>query len=244
MKTLKDLLAYLRDVSSKHGYTCDSCGKEVFDYPNHRLCPACEDSLLFNDGNTCEKCGRKTPVVGLCLDCKSYAPKYEKGVSPLVYKGGTPLLINRFKNGNQRLGYYLGELTAQAVLRKIPKTETLYVLPVPISRTRLQERGYNQAQVLAQTIGDILQRNGYDIAFAFDIMVAGERAPQKDLSYAQRRKLAKATYQVQKRSECKGKTFLIVDDILTSGATVNACAEKLLLCGAKTVYLAVASALC
>ena len=243
MKMFKYLLGYFRKYSLKHGYTCDSCGREVFDYPVHRLCKECENSLWFNVGITCDKCGRKTPVAGICLDCKNQPPVFRKGFAPLAYRAGTPTLINRFKNGKQRLGYYLGELTAKSVLGSLPKTETLYLVPVPISSERLFERGYNQAQVLATAMQNVLRENGYKTELCLDILTAKPTPAQKDLTYTERKNQAEKRYRVQNKQACENKTFLLIDDILTTGATSNACAEKLIACGAKDVYLAVAAAL-
>ena len=239
----KYLLGYFRKYSLNHGYTCDSCGREVFDYPTHRLCKDCENSLWFNVGITCDKCGRKTPVAGICLDCKKQPPVFSKGFAPLAYCAGTPILINRFKNGKQRLGYYLGELTAKSVLDNLPKTETLYLLPVPISPERLFERGYLQAQVLASAMQSTLRENGYKTELCLDILTAKPTPAQKNLDYTERKNQAEKRYRVQNKQACENKTFLLIDDILTTGATSNACAEKLLACGAKAVYLAVAAAL-
>ena len=240
MKTLKDVLAFLQKRSSKRGYTCDACGREVFDYPNKRLCAVCENTLFFNDKTTCDKCGRETVTQGLCLGCKSRPPVYTKGVSPLVYDGDTPALINRFKNGNVRLGYYLGELMAIAVMTKIPKDEKLFILSVPTTKQRLYERGFDQAQMLARVLFDVLKDNAYDVE-TVDFLQANDTPAQKHLTYAERLKSVQKRYRLQKRGSCKDKTFLLVDDILTSGATGNACATLLFQDGAKAVYFVAAA---
>ncbi len=240
MKTLKEIIAYLQKRSSRRGYTCDACGREVFDYPNKRLCEPCQNSLFFNDQITCDKCGRKTATEGLCLGCKNRPPVYTKGISPLVYGGDTPALINRFKNGNARLGYYLGELIAIAVMEKIPKDEQLFLLSVPTTKKRLHERGFDQAQMLADVLGDVLSANGYMVE-TVDFLSAKDTTAQKHLTYAERLKSVANRYRFKKRGVCKGKTFLLVDDILTSGATGNACASLLFSDGAKAVYFAVAA---
>lgn len=240
MKTLKDILAFLQKRSSRRGYTCDACGKEVFDYPNKRLCEACENALFFNDKITCDKCGRQTVIEGLCLGCKNRPPAYTQGVSPLVYDGDTPALINRFKNGNARLGYYLGELIAIAVMEKIPKDEKLFLLSVPTTKKRLRTRGFDQAQMLARVLFDVLEQNGYCLE-TVDFLLSSDTTAQKHLTYAQRLKSVSKRYRLKKRGLCAGKTFLLVDDILTSGATGNACSSLLFDDGAKAVYFAVAA---
>lgn len=240
MKTLRDILTVLQNRSSRRGYTCDACGKEVFDYPNKRLCEICENALFFNDSIACDKCGRKTLIDGLCLGCKNHPPVYTKSVSPLVYDGDTPDLINRFKNGNARLGYYLGELIAIAVMEKIPKDEKLFVLSVPTTKQRMRTRGFDQAQMLARVLLDILRANAYTVE-TVDFLYAKDTTAQKDLTYAERLHVVANRYRLKKRGLCKDKTFLLVDDILTSGATGNACSSLLFDDGAKAVYFAVAA---
>ena len=240
MKTLRDLLAFLQKRSSMRGYTCDACGREVFDYPNKRLCEPCENALFFNDKITCDKCGRKTVIEGLCLGCKNRPPVYTQGFSPLVYDGDTPELINRFKNGNARLGYYLGELIALAVMEKIPKDEKLFLLSVPTTKKRVYARGFDQAQMLARVLFDVLRANGYCLE-TVDFLQSNDTTAQKHLTYAERLHVVANRYRLKKRGLCKGKTFLLVDDIVTSGATGNACSSLLFNDGAKAVYFATAA---
>ena len=106
----------IRSFANSYGFTCDGCGCELFDYPTHRLCGRCEDGLRRNDGRTCPKCGRKTLAEGVCLSCKGRAPRFDRGISPFVYRGESASFVNRIKTGNPTLAVYFAEEMAETVL--------------------------------------------------------------------------------------------------------------------------------
>ena len=103
----------IRGYYKGHGYTCDACGGEVFDYPTHRFCVNCEGKLFQNVGKICPKCGRRTLAAGVCLACKSHTPSFTFGYSPFVYRAETAALVNRMKNGAPVLSFYFSEKMAE-----------------------------------------------------------------------------------------------------------------------------------
>ena len=72
-KFVDKTLDKFRLAAGGRGYTCDSCGKEIFEYPRERLCPKCLAALQKSEGEACPKCGRKTCAPGVCLECKAEA---------------------------------------------------------------------------------------------------------------------------------------------------------------------------
>ena len=116
MELFHRLKRRIRSFSGTHGFTCDGCGKELFDYPTHRLCERCEGSLRFNGGRTCSKCGRKTLAEGVCLSCKGHAPRFTVGISPFVYRGESASFVNRIKTSNPTLSFYFAEKMAERLL--------------------------------------------------------------------------------------------------------------------------------
>ena len=169
----------IRSFASKRGFTCDGCGKELFDYLTHRLCAACEGSLRFNDGRTCPKCGRKTIAEGVCLSCKGRAPRFTKGISPFIYRGESASFVNRIKTSTPTLSLYFAERMAESLLAGYAGAEkflqageeALLLIPVPLTRARLRERGYNQAALLADRIFEVLQEKGYRVELREDILL-------------------------------------------------------------------------
>lgn len=246
MKLLNFLAEKLRSISSEHGFTCDACGTEIFDYPRQRLCEECLLSLRYNDETRCRKCGRQTVAHGTCLDCKSVAPVFDKGFSPLSYRGKTAALINRIKNGDRRLSYFFAEQMCKAFLQNclVETGKEIVVVPVPITKEGRAVRGYNQAEDLAQRVVDILQEAGWTAVMDKDILLkTRDTKQQKQLRLSERAENVRGAFRVHKRTACKGKTILLVDDIMTTGSTGSECARALKSAGANTVYFLVGASL-
>ena len=245
VKLLDLLVRKIRDYDATRGYTCDACGRELFEYPEKRLCDDCSSSLRYNDGYTCQKCGRKTVTESVCLTCKQILPPFTKGFSPLDYSGKSAALVNRLKNGDPRLALFLGERMTETFLSAYTggKTEFL-LLPVPLSKERKRIRGYNQAELLCESILRGLEERSYTVEYARDLLIKKENTEsQKDLHYKERFETAEKAYTVANRQLCKGKTALLIDDICTTGATGGACAKKLLSAGAEEVFFLSAASL-
>lgn len=242
MKLWRKLLKKLKTADGKRGYACDSCGAELFDYPTNRLCGECEAKLLKTGERFCEKCGRQTRAVGVCLTCKSHAPKFTRAFSPFPYVGTAAKLVNKMKNGSPRLALYLGERTAEYFLSQTKETDLL-VIPVPTTQKRLKERGYNQAEALAKSVCSSLERSGKSVSFDAEVLQkTRENVAQKQLGFSDRAKNISGAFHLHKRKILNGKTVLLIDDIMTTGATGSACAELIVNAGAKAVYFLTAVA--
>lgn len=257
MFSVKEFFKKLRKKASAHGFACDACKAELFDYPHHRLCEDCQKALECNDLHTCPKCGRKTVTEGVCLTCKSVPPLFDEGVSPFVYRHTTAKLINRIKNGERRLAYFFGEELAKALLKRFPDIKTqfevgryetngekLLILPVPLTKERQLERGYNQSQELCEVLTDELNRLGVLAETDEEVLIKHrETALQKKLGFVARMDNVSGAYRVHKRKACEGKTIVLVDDVMTTGATGSECARVLKNAGANKIYFLVIAAL-
>lgn len=237
-------------MTEKHGFVCDYCGIEVFEYPKKRLCEDCENSLRRIEDRACEKCGRKTRAAGICLDCKAKLRAFAKGFAPFAYVGETASLVNRMKNGTPRLARYLGENMAAYFIERFPERlpkageEPLLLLPVPMTEEKRRNRGYNQAEALTFAVLETLQAKEIAAYTDFEILEkTRDTTAQKQMNIREREQNVQGAYHVHKRKECRDKTVLLIDDILTTGMTSGECAERLLGAGARAVYLLVAAAL-
>ena len=241
---LKELLTKIRRKLLTFGYTCDNCGGEIFDYPDHRFCSACEEKMP-RIKRACPKCGRDTVAEGICLTCKSDMPKFSQGVAAFSYKGELAGVVNRMKNGNQRLAAYLGERMAEVVLLLLKEEkEEILLIPVPLTESRERERGYNQAERLSEVVEEKLKAAGVEIRLETTILEKRrETALQKQKTRKERVENVQGAYHVKKRKECKDRTIILIDDILTTGATGSECARLLLSANAKKVIFLVAAAL-
>ena len=243
MSFFEDIARKVRGWFLSRGYTCDGCGVEIFDYPKHRLCENCEEAMSLNDKRVCEKCGRETVAEGICLSCKSRLPRFTKGFSPFVYRGESASLVNRLKNGNPVLSVYFGERIAEYFLERVEK-EPFLIIPVPLTKLRERERGYNQAEALARAVCLKMQEQGVSCECRTDILQKNkDTAPQKKMGYGKRMENVAGAYHVHKRKDCRGCTVLLIDDIMTTGATGSECAARLLSAGAEKVYFLTAVAL-
>ncbi len=238
----------LRVFFDNRGYTCDTCGREIFTYPDQRFCADCQGKLDRNDGLRCEKCGRKTVAEGICLTCKSVLPAFTRGFAPFVYRANTAALVNRIKNGKPRLASFFGEEMAAYFMENRPillaDGEKLLVLPIPLTQKRLKERGYNQAERLSEVVCRYLEGEGLSVEMDGEILEkVKETSLQKHMGLQGRQENVKDAYRVNKKKDCKGRSILLIDDIMTTGATTSECARRLLKAGAKVVYVLVAASL-
>ncbi|MDE5721779.1 MAG: ComF family protein [Clostridia bacterium] len=210
-------------------FTCDICGIEIFE---GRLCKDCLKTVTFNDKAVCPVCGRKTVRPEICLECKADLPKFKKAVSPIVYEDGGVALVLKFKNGNGYLKEHFASLMASK-LKDFPSSFDCIVY-VPMTKKAVNRRGYNQAKLLAESLSEKI-----GVPWLKDAVIKTADTPeQKTLTKKERIANLEGCFKVAKREEIKGKSVLIVDDVLTTGATCEAMAKRLLSAGAKKIYLA------
>ena len=247
MGILGKIAQKIRIFSANRGYVCDCCGGEIFDYPSQRFCAVCEEKMSLNNRFTCIKCGRKTVTEGVCLLCKDDLPKFSKGLSPFVYERNTAALINRVKNGKRRLAYYFAEKMAEKLCADYGermRDERFLITAVPMTKERERERGFNQATEMAEIIAQTLQKKGFAVDLDVEILEKRrENAPQKRMDFRARKENVAGAYHVHKRTICRERTMVLVDDIMTTGATGSECAARLYGADAKEVIFLVAAAL-
>jgi ComF family protein len=231
MSTLTDkfyqLTTKLKGVFFPTGLTCDICHRETFE---GNICPDCLKDITFNNGTTCPICGRKTVRPEICIDCKDKPPIYKKGTSALVYSGGCVVLIHKFKSGSPYLKDYFCDLL-------IKKLETFppfdYITYIPMTEKSEQKRGYNQSKLIAKELSHRLKIKTVDC-----LVKTHDTPEQKHLNARERENNLEGCFKVEERDKIKGKTLLLVDDVLTTGATANTATKKLLNAGCACVYFA------
>lgn len=210
------------------GATCEICGKEIFD--GGRFCRECKKTVVFNDGATCPLCGRKTANPVLCLECKDDAPPYKKAVSALSYEGGAKKLIYKFKGGSAYLKEYFADLIAPKCL-SISDADCICFIPTTKKVER--KRGYNQAEILAYSLSERL-----NLPVLRGALVKKKETPQqKALSKRERAENLAGCFMAYK-DKVAGKTIILVDDVMTTGATASAACSALMKKGARAVYFA------
>lgn len=201
---------------------------------SYPLCSACEAELPWLD-ERCLCCALPLPINGmLCGQCTRRAPPFNQVEVPFHY--GFPLdsLISRFKHqARWPLGRLLGHLLGQWLLARfddgLPRPDLL--LPVPMGRKRLRQRGFNQAAMLARWLGP-------QLGLAVDehmLLRPHETLAQQDLDARQRQRNLLQAFTLVPRARVQGRHLALVDDVMTTGATARALAQLLLRAGAARV---------
>lgn len=228
MGKLKDKIL---DIFFPPNFTCDLCGIEIFNGDN--LCEKCRDTVTVNNDFTCPVCGRKTPSSGLCMECKSQPPQFDKAVSPFVYEGGAQKLIVKFKGGQG----YLKDYFAHAMFAKCGNFKDADgICFVPMTRADERNRGFNQSELLAAEIAKLIK-----LPLLKGAVTKVKKTPsQKSLTRKEREENLKSCFKADKEV-VDGKILILVDDVLTTGATADAVCKELKKCGAKKVYLVTAA---
>lgn len=211
---------------------CMSCGKRRAG----GFCDACLLEIFAAKAATCGHCGRFLRAPGIaCKDCRQTTFAFSKARGAARYSGLLRALLRRFKLGNEiHLARPLGTLVADLAERECPRPDA--VVPVPISRRKLLARGFNQAELLAESVAARLGRPLYPKALV-RLRKAGKQA---FLTRAGRIANAEGLFAPKRplfgrAPDFTGKRVLLVDDVITTGATASACAAALRAMGAAEV---------
>lgn len=199
------------------------------------VCGPCFADIQFITDPMCVCCGHPFPfeVEGeaLCAQCQRETPPFDQARSAMVYNDKSRTMLLPFKNdhtlGHKRFSSWchmaLGEAIAGADL----------IVPVPLHVTRLRQRGYNQAVLLARSLSKRIAGR-----LVVDGLERTRATPkQQDLSRSARLKNVRGAFRVSPKNKplIVGRHVILVDDVMTTGATVEACAKALKKAGAQKV---------
>ncbi len=216
---------------------CDS----VISFRGSLICQDCFHKLSFTKSPTCFKCGKEviSQRIEYCRDCTRRKRTFEKGMALLNYNEAAKKSMAGIKYHNKKeyLDFYAMAIAVKFEKQMIRIKPDVFV-PVPVHPSRKRERGFNQAEVLAEKISkELEQRTGVKIPVNRHILKRNKRTqPQKDLNPEDRLKNLQKAFCVKKLPE-EVKTIILVDDIYTTGSTGEACTRALKTAGAKEVYI-------
>lgn len=233
MNKIKEFARLLGGFFYDPHLACASCGADLFE--EGYFCPVCKDTLPFHRGSVCSKCGRDAGEYPVCAECKADMPSFDRARSVFSYEGAVVGMIRALKTGRR----YLAEVFAgeMAKIAAAQFADAELVLFVPMTKRAEKRRGYNQARLLAERICALT-----GLPLAEDALVkTRETGEQKDLSRRERKKNLAGSFRVHRRALCAGKRILLVDDVLTTGATASAAAEALFRAGVLRVDLLTAA---
>jgi ComF family protein len=218
---------------------CAACDERVA--TAGQLCAACFTATSFIAEPCCDRCGVAFAVASLgpiCQDCEAHTPLFHQARGGLTYDAQGRRLILPLKHADRpELARVLAPHMARVGAALLSRAAVL--VPVPLHRRRLFSRRYNQAVLLA---AEISQMSG--VPMSRDALVRTRAtASLGDSTAAEREQEVAGAFAVRsgRESALAGRQVLLIDDVMTSGATANACAAALLQAGAKAVDVLVAA---
>lgn len=239
---------------------CRQCGDPVSaEAPTAYFCSRCWDSITWFDGPCCPCCGMPYPVMDpsmdtsplkggvslypghLCGDCSKSPPSFDRAISAGPYEGVLAEAIKLFKYKKK---VHIGRALAEQMISFPPfykggtsgfsgESSPYYLIPVPLHPKRLREREFNQSAIIAS---EIEKRLG--IPVLTDILIRQHHTKsQVELDMKERRRNVVGAFTARNEDVIKDKNLILVDDVYTTGSTVNECAKTLKRNGAGKVYV-------
>ena len=211
-------------------WKCPGCGTLV----PYGFCATCRQELVEIHEPCCKKCGKPLDEdwQEFCYDCQKKEQEYEQGRAVWLHKNGVKKAVYDFKYHNRRV---YAEFFAKEMVRKYARLLEIWeveeIIPIPVSRKRRRQRGYNQAALLAKELG---RQTNIEVNLKSLVRIR-DTQPQKKLSARERKEnLSKAF--MWKGKEPPKRRVLLIDDIYTTGATIDSNAIILKRAGAEEVY--------
>lgn len=199
-----------------------------------RLCNSCDASLLSNEKVICTKCLHALPVTNYHLENEEEVKKVfygrvkiEHATALLLFekRGMVQKLIHNLKyRGQEDIGAFLGTWMGTELSKTEAYREISSVVPVPLHKSRLKKRGYNQVEQFGRKIAQLL-----NVPYVDNVLVKKHSSGTQTI----KKRFARwgsidATFQIEHGTLLQGHHVLLVDDLVTTGATLEACATKLL----------------
>ncbi|MBE6038725.1 MAG: ComF family protein [Anaerofustis stercorihominis] len=212
--------------------TCPSCSRVLLH--ESFICEKCENGFE-KPKYFCVKCKRVTIGKGICVSCATSDAYWDDAVCSFVYAYPADNIIHEMKYRNYPdIAEYLGKYLSKDFTEKCTTHDFDAITFVPSSEAKMLERGYNQAELLANTLGDAL-----NIPVEGFLIDNGESVHQVGLSGSQRAENAKGRFSLADNADVRGKKIIVVDDVITTGSTMNSCSKALKEGGA--IYILAAS---
>ena len=200
------------------------------------FCPGCREKLPVIRTRRCRKCGKPVPAgESLCEACREGGYLFDEGLGLCLYAGSMKKTMSYLKyRGRAEYGRKLGRVLAEEEADRIAAWRPAAVVPVPVHPSRLRSRGYNQAELIAAGVSEVS-----GIPLRTDLIFRKkETAAMKTLSAGGRKEALRDAFSPAQGAGEAGipGRALLVDDIYTTGATLDACAHVLRGMGVRRVY--------
>ncbi|MEG2199557.1 MAG: ComF family protein [Anaerovorax sp.] len=219
---------------------CISCGNLIDKTRPYSLCDRCLKTFHWATKKTCIRCGKILRMgyeQDICPDCITVNHKFQRGYCCVEYGEDERAMIHRFKYREEA---YLGKKMAEAMYDRIQPEDLPVdlIVPVPMYKRKQKIRGYNQAEILGKNLAKFMEKPYNERA----LVRIRETEPMSTLGAEERVKNVRHAFRVDSKpgrtqeKDIAGKVILLVDDIYTTGSTMDSCAEALLKAGAQGVF--------
>ncbi len=227
-------------ISAFYPKRCLSCGNKIDPEKGEDLvCGICQKEIKRNTPPFCASCGRhlekNTLYKNICPACVRKKTSFDRAFSPCVYEGVIKKLIHEFKyNQADTLAKPLSKIMIDFIREyRLPLSDLDCIIPVPLHAVRLREREFNQAEELSRPISREFKKELLNDALLRRI----NTKPQAGLKGRQRETNVKMGFKTKEGVRLGGKNVLLVDDVITTGATASEAALALKDAGANAVFV-------
>ncbi len=216
---------------------CHICRSFIPDAGELHICTNCRERLPLAISPLCNICGIQFTGAGndhICGQCITHPPHFDCARAHLLYEGAAREMIHSFKYQHKtHLRRPLALLALEGLTDFIVEQSPDLIVPVPLHRSRLRSRGFNQALLLGNILSDRLSipmlPNG--------LAKIRQTEPQIELSAEQRRSNVKGAFTSTRPTDIAGRRILLLDDVMTTGSTVDECSKELKKTGANSILV-------
>ncbi|MBN2590456.1 MAG: ComF family protein [Sedimentisphaerales bacterium] len=214
---------------------CINCNKNINETENN-LCKDCWNELIVCTGSDyCTRCGKDASIAGMidgtCPDCQGKEIFFDGIARAGIYAHSLQNMILAFKNGKTELDFALGFLADSALQGSRFYGDIDFFVPVPLHWTRRLRRGYNQSKIIAGKLKHPTAKINTDL-----VRIRKTKMQPTMPSPAARTKNVAGAFAIRYRHNLSDKNICLIDDIKTTGATLNECARILIEAGANKVF--------
>jgi ComF family protein len=239
MPMLRRLLNSITEII--YPATCTVCKNRLKNKPSIAgfICTNCWGKAKKNLPPFCYSCGRQLAAnnftKGICPHCVKNRLHFDRAFSPCAYEGVIKKLIHEFKyNNKDYLGLSLSKLMIDFIKEyNLPMDLIDFVIPIPLHTTRLRQREFNQAQILSNHIASEFNKN----VLSDGLKRIRNTKTQTELEETKRFLNIQGSFLLNENQDVKNKNILLVDDVLTTGATASEAARVLKNGGANIVFV-------
>ncbi len=225
---LKSILNKFLNTAFSNKWTCNICGVEIFN--GEYYCNACKDKLIPITSSKCDHCGRLTQnSTNYCESCSGKNVNFDLARSVYAYNETVAKIIYNFKYSSKK---YVKDIIAESLCNLYLSNFLVsdYLTFIPMTQERLDERGYNQSKLIADKMSETLKIPSIEL-----VEKVKETSRQATLTASERQENLKSSFKA-KKIDLTGKTITVIDDVLTTGVTIDMVAKQLKKMGASKVY--------